>query len=182
VLCNGVLHHTSDPHGGFSALVPLVKPGGHIVIGLYNRYGRLATNARRAIFRATGNRAKWLDPYLREGIGREKQRAWFADQYQHPHESTHTFGEVLDWFDAAGLRFVRSVPSFSPDNTEEPQGLFAPETRGSKTARAWAQTKQIVTGSREGGFYIMIGQRPPDGRAGEGRETHAGHQLESVTA
>jgi len=70
VLCNGVLHHTSDPYGGFRALVPLVRPGGHIVIGLYNRFGRAATNARRAIFRLTGNRARWLDPYLREGIGR----------------------------------------------------------------------------------------------------------------
>ena len=41
VLCNGVLHHTSDPHGGFRSIARLVKPGGHIVIGLYNKYGRL---------------------------------------------------------------------------------------------------------------------------------------------
>jgi len=180
VLCNGVLHHTSDPYGGFRALVPLVRPGGHMVIGLYNRFGRAATNARRAIFRLTGNRARWLDPYLREGIGREKQRAWFADQYQHPHESTHTFGEVLRWFDDAGLRFVRSLPSFSPDPGDVSRGLFAAETRGSKARRAWSQAAQVVTGSREGGFFIMIGQRPPT--AGEESRSHAGHQLESVTA
>ena len=182
VLCNGVLHHTSDPYGGFRSLAPLVKPGGHIVIGLYNRYGRAATNARRAIFRATGNRARWLDPYLREGIGREKQRAWFADQYQHPHESTHTFGEVLRWFDAAQLQFVRSVPSFSAEE-DAAAGLFEPETRGSKADRAWSQARQIVTGSREGGFFIMIARRPPakGDRQGD-TSTHAGRQLESVTA
>jgi hypothetical protein len=150
------------------------------VIGLYNRFGRAATNARRAIFRLTGNRARWLDPYLREGIGQEKQRAWFADQYQHPHESTHTFGEVLRWFDDAGLRFVRSLPSFSPDPEDASGGLFTAETTGSKTRRAWSQAAQVVTGSREGGFFIMIGQRPPVA-AGESRP-HAGHQLESVTA
>jgi carbamoyltransferase len=38
VLCNGVLHHTSDPLGGFRELVPLLRPGGHIAIGLYNRW------------------------------------------------------------------------------------------------------------------------------------------------
>ncbi|MBI4329582.1 MAG: class I SAM-dependent methyltransferase, partial [Chloroflexi bacterium] len=27
VFCNGVLHHTQDPYGGFKALVGLVKPG-----------------------------------------------------------------------------------------------------------------------------------------------------------
>ena len=43
ILCNGVLHHTSDPRRGFEALVSLLKPGGHIVIGLYNTYGRLMT-------------------------------------------------------------------------------------------------------------------------------------------
>ena len=44
VLCNGVLHHTSDPLGGFRGLAPLVKPGGYVVIGLYNVYGRLLTD------------------------------------------------------------------------------------------------------------------------------------------
>jgi hypothetical protein len=38
---NGVLHHTSDPYGGFKSILPLVKPGGHIIIGLYNTYGPL---------------------------------------------------------------------------------------------------------------------------------------------
>ena len=35
VLCNGVLHHTSDPYGGYRGIARLVKPGGLIVVGLY---------------------------------------------------------------------------------------------------------------------------------------------------
>jgi carbamoyltransferase len=160
VLCNGVLHHTSDPRGGFESLVPLVRPGGHIIIGLYNTYGRAATDLRRVIFRLTGNRARWLDPYLRTQLGVEKRRAWFADQYQHPHESKHTFGEVLRWFDAARLDFVRSIPSSSPDGGHlEPDGLFRPTTRGSKRDRFVTQAKQVITGNREGGFFLMIGRR-----------------------
>jgi len=160
VLCNGVLHHTSDPRGGFEALVPLVRPGGYIIIGLYNTYGRLATDVRRLIFRATGNRARWLDPYLRTSIGAEKRRAWFADQYQHPHESKHTMGEVLEWFDAAGLRFIRSIPPSGAEERElAPDALFTPAPPASKGARFASQAKQVVTGSREGGFFLMIGRR-----------------------
>jgi SAM-dependent methyltransferase len=161
VLCNGVLHHTSDPLAGFRSLVPLVRPGGHIVIGLYNKYGRIATKLRRAIFRATGNRARWLDPYLREVTSAAKERAWFADQYQHPHESTHTQGEVLRWFEDAGLEFVRGLPTFSPADDGLPsKGLFKAVARGGKANRAWSQARQMFTGSREGGFFLMIGRKP----------------------
>jgi carbamoyltransferase len=183
VLCNGVLHHTSDPLGGFQSLVPLVRPGGHIIIGLYNRYGRIATDIRRAIFRATGNRARWIDPYLRTRIGSEKQRAWFADQYQHPHESKHTIDEILDWFDEAGLTFVRGIPALSSDGGEIARGeLFRPVPVGSKRDHVVSQLKQVLTGSREGGFFLMIAQRPSNDRLSEeSTREHVGHQLESVT-
>ena len=163
VLCNGVLHHTSDPYGGFKSLVPLVRPGGHIVIGLYNTYGRLATDLRRFVFRVSGGRALWLDPYLRTDLGSEKRRAWFADQYQHPHESKHTIGEVLDWFDDSGLKFVRGIPSVSQDgDLLSPTALFRPVRKGSKIDHFVAQAKQIFTGNREGGFFLMIAQRPAE--------------------
>jgi hypothetical protein len=85
-----------------------------MVIGLYNTYGRMMTNLRRNVFRLTGGAGKWIDPYLRSvSMSKDKQRAWFADQYRHPHESTHTFGEVLDWFNQAGLEFVNGVPALT---------------------------------------------------------------------
>ena len=56
VLCNGVLHHTSAPREGSRGLIPLLRPGGHIIIGLYNTYGRLMTDLRRRVFRLTGGR------------------------------------------------------------------------------------------------------------------------------
>jgi len=161
VLCNGVLHHTSDPHGGFKSLVPLVRPGGHIVVGLYNTYGRLGSDLRRGFFRLSGGRAQWLDPYLRTDIGAEKRRAWFADQYEHPHESKHTIGEVLDWFEESGLEFVRGIPSLSRDGDGlDRTDLFRREPAGTKIDHVMAQAKQVFTGNREGGFFVMIGRRP----------------------
>jgi carbamoyltransferase len=166
VLCNGVLHHTSNPQEGFRQLVSLLRPGGHIVIGLYNKYGRLATDLRRGLFHVTGKSAKAVDPYLRSvKMSADKERAWFADQYLHPHESKHTIGEVLQWFQEAGLEFVRGVPPVSQDPDQDATGLFNPSPSGSSWDHLAVQAKQIVTGSREGGFFIMVARRPKESAA-----------------
>ena len=65
VISNGVLHHTSDPKGGFQSISRLVKPGGFILIGLYHYWGRLITDTRRQIFKYSGDRFKSLDPNLK---------------------------------------------------------------------------------------------------------------------
>ena len=161
ILCNGVLHHTSDPRGGFEGLVPLLRPGGHIVIGLYNSYGRFMTNSRRRLFRLTRGAGKWIDPYLRsESLSKDKQRAWFADQYLHPHESTHTFGEVLQWFQRAGLEYVNCLPLLTGERDSKPGRLFQPSSPGTAWSRFRVQARQIFAGSREGGFFVMIAKRP----------------------
>jgi carbamoyltransferase len=162
ILCNGVLHHTADPYGGFRSILPLLKPGGYIVVGLYNRYGRIMTDLRRGFFNLTRGRAKWVDPILRHYKKSEGQiAAWFQDQYRHPHESKHTIDEVLAWFDEQGLQFVRGVPSVSPvPRLAADAGIFDEEPRGTRIEHLLAQIRQIVTGNREGGFYLMVGRKP----------------------
>lgn len=161
VLCNGVLHHTSDPYGGFQSISKLVKPGGYIVIGLYNTYGRLLLDGRRVLFNMTGGRFKWIDPYIRKTkMSAGKQDAWFHDQYMHPHESKHTMGEVLNWFDQNGFDFVNGVPKLrARDSFGNKEKLFEPASPGTALDRAWSQARMIITGNREGGFYIMIGKK-----------------------
>jgi hypothetical protein len=138
-----------------------VKPGGHIVIGLYNTYGRLLTDLRRQLFRVTRGRGQWIDPILRHSKPSEAQRrAWFADQYRHPHESKHTIGEVLQWFEESGVEFVRGVPAVTPEaSATEAHDLFEPEPRGTRLEHALVQLREIVTGSKEGGFFLMIGRK-----------------------
>jgi SAM-dependent methyltransferase len=162
ILCNGVLHHTADPFSGFQGLLPLLKRGGYIGIGLYNRYGRLLTDLRRQVFRLSRGHAKWIDPILRRRMrGEAQSRAWFADQYCHPHESKHTIGEVIQWFDRTGIEFLRGVPSVTPkvmplDGTN----LFTPERRGTTLDHFLVQTREVFAGSREGGYFLMIGRKP----------------------
>jgi len=161
VISNGVLHHTSDPRRGFEVLSRLVKKGGFFVLGLYNTWGRLQTDLRRLFFRLSGDRLKGLDPRLRAlGVGEAKKHSWFMDQYKHPHESKHSFGEVLEWFDKAGFDFTSSVPkarAFETFSEDEP--LFAPRPRGSAVDRFLVQAGMALFGGREGGLFVMIGRR-----------------------
>jgi SAM-dependent methyltransferase len=161
VISNGVLHHTTDPYLAFKTLSKLVRPGGYILVGLYHRYGRLITDTRRLLFRLSGDRFKFLDPNLRELQGSvAKRQAWFMDQYKHPHESKHTIGEVLGWLRDLELDFVKSIPKcvpFRPFSAEE--RLFEPEEPGTTLERLLVELGMMFTGSRQGGFFIVIGQK-----------------------
>ena len=161
LICNGVLHHTSDPFLGFRSISKLVKKGGYLLIGLYNRYGRMTTDIRRVIFKMFNNRFKVLDPRLRrEDMSDLKKLAWFLDQYKHPHESKHTVGEVLRWFDQTGFEFVNSVPKLNVfEGVRENEGLFKPTSRGNGMDHLIAQIFLALRGSVSGGFFITIGKR-----------------------
>jgi len=161
VLCNGVLHHTQDPFAGFQSIAGLVRPGGYIVVGLYNKFGRVWTNLRRSIFKFSGNRFKLLDPYLRRtDINELKKRIWFSDQYLHPHEETHTVDEVLAWFSQMGFEFINGIPKPTPfARFSQFESLFEPTPRGSRIDHWLAQAQMTLIGDAEGGFFVMIGRR-----------------------
>jgi SAM-dependent methyltransferase len=159
VICNGVLHHTADPRGGFESIAKLVRPGGYIIIGLYHKYGRLITSARRFLVNLLCERFTFLDPNLRGRPADAKRRAWFMDQYRHPQESGHTIGEVAGWLTEAGFSFVRSIPRSWAQPFSEREQLFVAERLGTALERLEVELGLIFTGSREGGFFTMIGRR-----------------------
>ena len=161
VVSNGVLHHTSNPFLAYQTIAQLVKPGGFLLVGLYHRYGRLITDARRLWFRISGDRFLSLDPNLRDARkSAAKKRAWLADQYKHPHESKHTIGQMLEWIEKIGFRFVTSIPRSKPFAPFAPgDSLFDPEAPGNALERLMVETGAILRGSREGGFFITIAQR-----------------------
>ena len=162
VISNGVLHHTSDPRAAFQSIARLVVPGGYVLVGLYHRYGRLITDARRLLFRLSGDRFTALDPTLRDrGGSATRRKAWFSDQYRHPHESKHTIGEVLGWLREGGLQFVTSIPRSKPFQPfAASDRLFEAEAPGNAFERLLVELGMTLRGSREGGFFLVIGRRP----------------------
>ena len=161
VLCNGVLHHTSDPFMGFQSISRLVKRGGFIIIGLYNTFGRLPTDIRRIVFKLSGNRFRAIDSRLRDkSVGDTRKYTWFQDQYKHPHESKHTIGEVTKWFEQTGFEFVNGIPKVTPFNSFDPdEPLFASNAKGSWLDHLIVQAGMLLGGGKEGGFFVIIGRK-----------------------
>ncbi|MGA8150800.1 MAG: methyltransferase domain-containing protein [Terriglobales bacterium] len=160
VISNGVLHHTGDPLGGFQSVARLVKPGRFVVIGLYNTIGRLGTDFLRLLLRVSGDRLRFLDAHIRnKGYNDARKRAWFLDQYKHPHESKHSYGEVLvDWFEANGFEFLSSVPKLDGPFTAK-ERLFEPHDRGTRVTRFLMEVGLALRHGDAGGLFIMIGRR-----------------------
>jgi 2-polyprenyl-3-methyl-5-hydroxy-6-metoxy-1,4-benzoquinol methylase len=160
VISNGVLHHTSDCRLAFRTIGRLVKPGGHLLVGLYSAYSRKLHSARRVVVRFTGLTSPWLDPHFRKIGAAGKREAWFQDQYHHPHETSHTLDEVLGWMEEDGFRFVNSIPKPVPGTVLAPrERLFDPRGKGTVMSRMMSQLANLGSGYREGGFFLMIGQR-----------------------
>jgi SAM-dependent methyltransferase len=160
VISNGVLHHTADCRGAFRTIGRLVKPGGHLVIGLYSAYSRRLHAARGVLVRLTGITSAWLDPHFGRMGADGKREAWYRDQYEHPHETWHTIDEVLDWMREDGFEFVNSIPKPVPGPVIAPrERLFEPRSAGTAMSRMWSQLANMNSGYREGGFFIMIGRR-----------------------
>jgi len=159
VISNGVLHHTYNTRKAFLSISRLVRTGGYIIIGLYNRIGRLRTDFRRSMLRVLGETVLVLDPHLRKDLLPEKRRAWIKDQYHHPSERKHTMSETLEWFDEAGFDFISSIPKIHGEFSLEEQ-LFARQQPGSPLDRKMTEIEMLFSHyGGEGGLYIMIGQR-----------------------
>ena len=159
VYCSGVLHHTPDPRAAFAQVARLARPGGMIVLGLYNAVARAPLRLRRTVARLTGYRWIPFDPVLRERAHEPARReAWLRDQYRHPEEHRHTVGEVLGWFRENAVAFVRAYPS-AQVHDDAPDDLFAPEPDAWPPERWLAQLGWIGSLGHEGGLFVMVGRR-----------------------
>jgi ubiquinone/menaquinone biosynthesis C-methylase UbiE len=155
VFCIGVLHHTADAYRGFKSLCRLVKKGGYVIIGLYNRYGRLLVGLRRLLFRASRNRLAWLDYIVRtRGAGDPKSKVWYLDQYNNPHEVKFSVEEVLRWFRDNGVKYINSIPAIRVGTQLTPDArLFEPRDAGAPLEHLLCQLSWILTKGREGGVF-----------------------------
>ncbi len=162
VWCSGVLHHTKDPRKGFEVISKYVKRDGTIIVGLYNKYGRLRTYIRGYLFSIFGEKfLKLFGPVLRKMDSRDKRKinSWIRDQYMHPVESIHSFDEVIEWFEENNIKFVSSYPSceMTVDVSDE---YFEKQGVGTMCERILQQIAMIFSPlGGEGGLFVFIGRK-----------------------
>ena len=159
---NGVLHHTKNPCLAFNIISKSLKKNGYILVGLYNRLGRIRSIFRRILYKIFGRSVvMFLDPTLRNLKKNNylQINSWIRDQYEHPVESLHTLDEVLNWFKKNNIDFISSIPSCSFDNSGE-TNLFKKKSKGNFFTRLISQISMIFNNlGTDGGLFIVIGKK-----------------------
>ena len=160
VYSSGVLHHTPDPRASFASLARLARPGGFVVVGLYNAVARFPHRLRRGIARLTGMRFVPFDPILRDRRSEPARRdAWLRDQYLHVEEHRHTLGEVQDWFRENGVEYLRAYPdTLLASDPLRGDDLFRPAADDWPLENALAQLGWARTLAHEGGLFVAVGR------------------------
>ena len=159
---NGVLHHTKNPTLAFDIISKYLKKNGYILVGLYNKYGRLRTIFRKFLYKLFGkNIVMYLDPILRNiKKGNEDQiKSWIKDQYENPVESLHSLDEVLRWFEKNNIEFISSIPACVIDNDTN-ENIFKKTSTGSFFSRILSQVSMIFNNlGTDGGLFVVIGKQ-----------------------
>jgi SAM-dependent methyltransferase len=158
VYSSGVLHHTPDPGAAFASIARLARPGGMIVVGVYNAVARIPLRVRRFVARLSRYRFIPCDPVLRDRENEPTRcAAWLRDQYQHPEEHRHTLAEVQSWLAANDVEYVRAYPSAVLG--EESEELFVRAVDNWRIEGWLAQIGWIGALAHEGGLFVTVGRR-----------------------
>ncbi|MBI2837308.1 MAG: class I SAM-dependent methyltransferase [Acidobacteria bacterium] len=116
----GVLHHTGDTYKGFQHLCRIAKPGGVVVVSLYNSYSCFTLRVKQAICRLLGGKdldkrariGRKLFPFTMYSMNKRYHETNYElisyDIFAFPHATFHTGAEVLKWFDANNIEYTGS--------------------------------------------------------------------------
>ncbi len=157
VISHGVLHHTFDARRAFRHIVRKVKPGGIVMVGLYNSYARILSWIRSKIIPVTGGN---IDYVVRNRIrDARKAEIWIRDQYYNPHETWHSIDDVLEWFAENDIEYLNCSPPILGTDGETADGLFAATSPGSRYQRIVTQLQWLGTIAREGSLFDVVGRK-----------------------
>ena len=157
VISHDVLHHTFDARRAFGQIVRKLKPGGIVMVGLYNRPARLPMLIRSKLIGLFGPN---IDFVVRSRIRNKRKAAiWIANQYYNPHETWHSLDEVLEWFRENHVDYVNASPAILGTDGEEAENLFQQTSPGTRYQRAVTQLAWLGTIAREGALFDVIGKK-----------------------
>jgi ubiquinone/menaquinone biosynthesis C-methylase UbiE len=170
VFCNGVLHHLKDPYKGFLNICRFLKPDSYIIIGVYNKYGRMIFKIRRKILQIVfKNRMRTKTEKIKQMLinknnNAEKEMIWYLDQYFHPYENSFTVSEIINWFNKNNISYINSMPSIESFNsTKLFTRPFAKTVKSGSTFHGlkhfFVQLSWIWSLCNSGGYFVSIGRR-----------------------
>jgi 2-polyprenyl-3-methyl-5-hydroxy-6-metoxy-1,4-benzoquinol methylase len=157
VISTGVLHHTRDARRAFASIVRKAKPGGTIVVGVYNRFARVPTWIRSKLVGVLGPQIDYVARHRIRDV--RKAEIWIKDQYHNPHETWHSIDEVLSWFAENKIAYLNCIPSILGANLPADGDLFFATDPASHPSRIMTQLSWLGSIASEGALFVMIGRR-----------------------
>ena len=157
IWCNGVLHHTKNPYEAFKIVIKSLKKEGYILVGLYNRIGRIRTIIRKYIYKIFGIKIlNFLDPTLKNLKYNEEEKAI---------EINPSYRELNSCLFATGgfskneIDFINSIPQCAFEESS-PNNLFVKQAKGNVFSRLLNQFNMIYNNlGSDGGLFIVIGRK-----------------------
>lgn len=157
VISRGVVHHTPDPDEATRQVARRVAPGGVLVLGFYETWGRAFHCVRRALTKFRKEPVWALDPILRKrDLDNEKKRIWIEDQYRHPLEHILPMPHVLKVLESEGFSWVRCIPPAATDG-----GMFDMTPKPSALGRTMIRSGWMARGltDPDAGLISLVARR-----------------------
>lgn len=157
VVSLGVLMVTDNCEAAVRRLCSdFVRPGGHVMIGLYHKYGRKPfldyfeeMKERGATEEEMLEKYRELHPLKNE----THLMSWFRDQVIHPHETQHTMAEMLPILEETGMELVStSINRFQPIDSLEK--MLAEEIAYLDIAKERLENKKYFPG-----FFVFLARK-----------------------
>ena len=150
----GVLHHTNNCLEALKHICKFGKLNSYIFLGLYHKYGRKPfldyfekIKDKTDVFKFN------VYKNLHKVDDEKKSYSWFRDQVLHPHETHHTFEELINIFKISKYQIVStSINKF--ENIKSFEEIIASE----KKLIYYAENK-IKNNEYYPGFFITVGKK-----------------------
>ncbi|MFH7027076.1 MAG: class I SAM-dependent methyltransferase [Heteroscytonema crispum UTEX LB 1556] len=157
VVSLGVLHHTDNCQAAVRRIcLDFVPLGGHVMIGLYHKYGRQPFLDHFQEMKKRGVTEKEMLARYRELHPLKDEThliSWFRDQVLHPHETQHTLAEMLPILQESSMELVStSINRFQPINSVEK--LMEEEITYRDIARERLQENKYFPG-----FFVFLARK-----------------------
>lgn len=154
IISLGVLHHTNNCKEAIKCISQFGKKDSSLFLGLYHLYGRRPFLDYFKKMKNKSENFKFNEYKKLHKIDDEKKiYSWFRDQVLHPHETQHTFEEMISIFNSINYDIIStSINKFQ--KIDDYKKIIQKE----KELELYSQ-KKIKNKEYYPGFFITIGKK-----------------------
>ena len=150
----GALHHTNNCKEAIKYICRFGETKSYLFLGLYHKYGRKPFLDHFEKIKDKSEEIKFNEyKKLHKIKDTKKLYSWFRDQVLHPHETQHTFEELLPIFNSVGYSIIStSINNFKKIN--DIKKIISNEKKLNSYAKEKLKLKEYFPG-----FFVTIGEK-----------------------